>query len=120
VNRADGIGEIEGKAARARGRATRGRSEFQIRVSPFVWGIPLHEKAGIFHYREKRPRMVLLSLLMPNQSLEFFQFRKNFPIIGASLISTGIIFGRANPRGIEVRFQRLMYQQSDAWGDAPG
>ena len=77
MNRADGIGEIEGKGRRG-DRATRGRSEFQIRVSHFLWGIPLHEKAGIFPYRQKRPRMVLLSLLMPNQSLELFQFRKNF------------------------------------------
>ena len=37
-------------------------SEFQIRVSHFVWGIPLQEKAGIFPYRQKRPRMLLLSL----------------------------------------------------------
>jgi hypothetical protein len=43
-------------------------------------------------------------------------------IIGASfsLISIGIIFGRVNPCGIEARFQRLMYQQSNTWGDAPG
>jgi hypothetical protein len=48
---------------------------------------------------------------------------QNAPALKApftSLISTGIIFGRVNPRGIETRFQRLMYQQSDTWGDAPG